>query len=85
MQQELARPGKLERFLDDPEHVRAVRKIFTGLYSLDQVNIKRISLLTKKAKFLDMFMQHTGDFKRYFWYQKRAKIRGFHKNLLLTS
>ncbi|CAG7693765.1 unnamed protein product [Allacma fusca] len=36
IQQELARPGVLEKFLDDPADVCAVRRIFTGLYSLDQ-------------------------------------------------
>ncbi|XP_065168783.1 glutathione synthetase-like [Atheta coriaria] len=35
VQQELASPGCLERFLDDPNEVEAVRSIFTGLYSLD--------------------------------------------------
>jgi glutathione synthase len=36
VQQELARPGVLERFLDDPADVESVRRIFTGLYSLDR-------------------------------------------------
>uniref|UniRef100_A0A1B6KF67 Glutathione synthetase n=1 Tax=Graphocephala atropunctata TaxID=36148 RepID=A0A1B6KF67_9HEMI len=36
VQQALAKPGCLERFLDDSEKIEAVRLIFTGLYSLDQ-------------------------------------------------
>lgn len=39
VQQALARPGALERFLKEPEKVEAVREIFTGLYSLDFVSI----------------------------------------------
>lgn len=35
VQQTLARPGALERFIKDPEKVEKVREIFTGLYSLD--------------------------------------------------
>ncbi|XP_077283407.1 glutathione synthetase-like isoform X2 [Arctopsyche grandis] len=35
VQQTLARPGTLERFIKDPEKVGKVREIFTGLYSLD--------------------------------------------------
>jgi len=37
VQQELAKPGQLERFLGDkPELIEAVRDVFTGLYSLDR-------------------------------------------------
>ena len=39
VQQELARPGRLERFLTDEDKIRQVRRLFTGLYSLDQVII----------------------------------------------
>ncbi|XP_055914071.1 glutathione synthetase-like isoform X2 [Eupeodes corollae] len=35
VQQALATPGILERFITDPEKVKAIGKIFTGLYSLD--------------------------------------------------
>lgn len=35
VQQALAQPGMLERFINDPEEIRAIGKIFTGLYSLD--------------------------------------------------
>lgn len=35
VQQALATPGMLERFITDPEKVKAIGKIFTGLYSLD--------------------------------------------------
>jgi hypothetical protein len=37
VQQELAKPGMLEKYLDDPKKVSAVTQIFTGLYSLDKV------------------------------------------------
>merc|ERR1712130_901054 len=37
VQQELAKPGQLERFLGDkPQLIEAVRDVFTGLYSLDR-------------------------------------------------
>jgi len=35
VQQELAKPGQVERFLGDSVQIDAVRHIFTGLYSLD--------------------------------------------------
>ncbi|XP_064539765.1 glutathione synthetase isoform X1 [Drosophila montana] len=35
VQQALAQPSVLERFINDPEEMKAVGKIFTGLYSLD--------------------------------------------------
>jgi len=35
VQQELAKPGQVERFLGDKIQIDAVREIFTGLYSLD--------------------------------------------------
>ena len=39
VQQELARPGILERFLpDQPEVVAQIRATFTGLYTLDMVS-----------------------------------------------
>lgn len=35
VQQELARPGVLEKFISDPKKVAAIRSTFTGLYSLE--------------------------------------------------
>jgi len=35
VQQSLAKPGCLERFLNDSKKIEAIREIFTGLYSLD--------------------------------------------------
>eukprot|EP00092_Neocalanus_flemingeri_P069966 GFUD01085829.1.p1 GENE.GFUD01085829.1~~GFUD01085829.1.p1 ORF type:complete len:482 (+),score=135.81 GFUD01085829.1:62-1507(+) len=35
VQQELAKPGQVERFLGDKAQIESVRDIFTGLYSLD--------------------------------------------------
>ncbi|XP_014092061.2 glutathione synthetase isoform X2 [Bactrocera oleae] len=35
VQQALAQPAMLERFISDPEKIKAVGQIFTGLYSLD--------------------------------------------------
>jgi glutathione synthase len=37
VQQELAKPGILEKFLGDKAQMESVRDIFTGLYSLDKV------------------------------------------------
>lgn len=37
MQQELARPGMLDKYLT-PDKVESVKEIFTGLYSLGKVN-----------------------------------------------
>ncbi|PNF30928.1 hypothetical protein B7P43_G03201 [Cryptotermes secundus] len=39
VQQTLATPGVLEKFLTDPAKVDAVKEIFTGLYSLDLVSV----------------------------------------------
>jgi glutathione synthase len=39
VQQALATPGILKKFLIDPAKVAAVQEIFTGLYSLDVVSI----------------------------------------------
>ena len=36
VQQELAKPGVLEKFLGDKAKIESVRDIFTGLYSLDK-------------------------------------------------
>ncbi|XP_059085219.1 glutathione synthetase-like isoform X2 [Tigriopus californicus] len=36
VQQELALPGTLERFCDDPEKIKSIKSIFTGLYTLDK-------------------------------------------------
>lgn len=37
VQQELARPGVLQKYLSNHEDVEAVKEIFTGLFSLDKV------------------------------------------------
>ena len=37
IQQELARPGALERFISDPDIVGLLRATFAGLYTLDLV------------------------------------------------
>ncbi|KAL9253423.1 Glutathione synthetase, chloroplastic-like protein [Drosera capensis] len=39
IQQELAKPGVLERFVDDKNDVEKLRKCFTGLWSLDNSDI----------------------------------------------
>lgn len=39
VQQALAEVGMLERFINDPEEIKAVGKIFTGLYSLEDNEI----------------------------------------------
>ena len=39
VQQELSRPGVLEKFLGDKAQCEEVRQIFTGLYSMDQDKI----------------------------------------------
>ena len=38
VQQELAKPGQVEKFLGDKAQIDEVRDIFTGLYSFDQVS-----------------------------------------------
>lgn len=35
VQQALAKPGILSRFIDDPRKIELISEIFTGLYSLD--------------------------------------------------
>ncbi|XP_046802517.1 glutathione synthetase-like isoform X1 [Lucilia cuprina] len=39
VQQALAEPEMLERFINDPEEIKAVGKIFTGLYSLEDNDV----------------------------------------------
>ena len=39
VQQELAKQGQVEKFLGQKAKIDAVREIFTGLYSLDRVNL----------------------------------------------
>eukprot|EP00256_Glycine_max_P059257 XP_014627685.1 glutathione synthetase, chloroplastic-like [Glycine max] len=41
IQQELAKPGVLERFLDNKDDIAKLRKCFAGLWSLDDSNIVR--------------------------------------------
>ena len=38
VQQVLAEPGMLERFLSDPEEIKLIRDTFTAHYSLDKVS-----------------------------------------------
>jgi glutathione synthase len=45
VQQALAAPGILEKFLTDPVKVGAVQEIFTGLYSLELVSISYFQYL----------------------------------------
>ena len=44
VQQELAKPGQVERFLGEKIQIDAVREIFTGLYSLDCVGLLFINI-----------------------------------------
>ena len=39
VQQELAKPGQVEKFLGDKAQIESVRDVFTGLYSLDHVSL----------------------------------------------
>ncbi|GAB4835870.1 Glutathione synthetase [Ancistrocladus abbreviatus] len=41
IQQELAKPNVLERFLDDKDAIEKVRKCFAGLWSLDDLDVVR--------------------------------------------
>jgi len=43
VQQELARPGNLEKFLGDKAQIKSVRDIFTGLYPLDNDDLGNAS------------------------------------------
>ena len=45
VQQELAKPGMVEKFLGDKDQIESVRDIFTGLYSLDHVSTKQLKNL----------------------------------------
>ena len=42
VQQELAKAGQVERFLDDQTEIESVRDVFTGLYSLDHLSITTV-------------------------------------------
>ncbi len=41
MQQDLARPGVLERFVPGAEDARALRALFAGLWGLDDLKVGR--------------------------------------------
>ncbi|XP_004536431.1 glutathione synthetase isoform X2 [Ceratitis capitata] len=43
VQQALAQPEMLERFISDPEKIKAIGQIFTGLYSLDDSEVGNAS------------------------------------------
>lgn len=45
VQQVLASPNVLERLLKDEDTIKSIRKIFTGLYSLDLVSSNFFILL----------------------------------------
>lgn len=45
VQQSLATPGTLERFVKDTNKVAEIREVFTGLYALDLVNADDIFVL----------------------------------------
>ena len=44
VQQAIAAPGALERFLDDPNAIRRLRQTFTGLYPLDDNEQGRLAI-----------------------------------------
>lgn len=53
VQQALAKPGILARFLSDESKIKAVSEIFTGLYSLDNTDDGHLAYekaLTKPEK-----------------------------------
>ena len=58
VQQELAKPGQVEKFLGDKSKIESVRDIFTGLYSMDHVCINKRSDLCRK---LIMLQDEAGD------------------------
>ncbi|XP_067006124.1 glutathione synthetase [Anabrus simplex] len=62
VQQALAQPSVLERFLKDPQKVAAVREIFTGLYSLDfdELGEKAIQLAMSKPEHYVLKPQREG-------------------------
>ncbi|RZC52397.1 hypothetical protein C5167_020817 [Papaver somniferum] len=41
IQQELAKPGVLERFMEDKDDIAKLRKCFAGLWSLDDTNVMK--------------------------------------------
>lgn len=48
IQQELAKPNVLERFLEDKEEIAKVRRCFAGLWSLDELDIVKDAIQTPK-------------------------------------
>ena len=61
VQQELARPGNLEKFLGDKAQIKSVRDIFTGLYPLDNVS----SLFTINTQRTDQHYCTSKKFSRF--------------------
>lgn len=44
VQQEIARPGVLNKFLSDSE-AKLVSQLFTGLYTLDMVSVHSVAIM----------------------------------------
>ena len=47
VQQQLALPGVLEKYIKDPKKVKEIRGIFTGLYALDKVPNRARSMTSR--------------------------------------
>lgn len=52
MQQELAKPGAVERFIKDTKKANAVRDLFVGLYGLgfDELGDKAVEMAMKEPE-----------------------------------
>ncbi|KAL3131092.1 hypothetical protein ABBQ38_000403 [Trebouxia sp. C0009 RCD-2024] len=49
VQQDLARPGVLERFVDDPNKIKALRDCFAGLWGLDDLDEPETAAVLQEA------------------------------------
>ncbi len=68
VQQALAKPGALERFFDDNNKIQDIRGIFTGLYSLDNVNYLPLTLFCVTLPPILNFTEFCfGQFHRFFF------------------
>lgn len=78
MQQVLAEPKAVERFLKDPKKVDQVRNLFTGLYSLDlnDEGNKAVELALRDPEKYVLKPQREGGGNNFYGLDVKTKLAG---------
>ncbi|XP_020527125.1 glutathione synthetase, chloroplastic isoform X1 [Amborella trichopoda] len=77
IQQELAKPNVLERFVDNPEDISKLRKCFAGLWSLDDPNIVKDAM--DQPELFVLKPQREGGGNNVYGDDVREKLKELHK------